>query len=116
MHRDFARKLRRCQTPAEHRLWHLLRDRRLGDAKFRRQMPVGPYIADFLCVAARLIVEVDGGQHAGSARDAVRDAWLEAQGWRVVRFWNGDVLANPVGVCDAILEALTLPSPASGRG
>jgi len=116
MSRDFARKLRRNETPAERRLWYLLRDRRLGDAKFRRQVPVGPYVADFLCRAARLIVEVDGGQHADSRHDAARDAWLAAQGWRVVRFWNGEVMGNPAGVCDAILEALTLPSPASGRG
>lgn len=117
MPRDFARKLRRNQTPAERRLWYLLRDRRLGNAKFRRQVPVGPYIADFLCVVSRLIVEIDGGRHASSTRDAVRDAWLAAHGWRVVRFWNGDVLGNPVGVCDAILDALTPdPSPARGRG
>ena len=117
MPRDFARKLRRNQTPAERRLWYLLRDRRLGNAKFRRQVPVGPYIADFLCVVSRLIVEIDGGRHASSTRDAVRDAWLAAHGWRVVRFRNGDGLGNPVGVCDAILDALTPdPSPARGRG
>src|SRR5690348_9567294 len=107
-----ARRLRQTQTDAEHVLWYLLRNRRLQGHNFRRQHPVGPYIADFACVATRLIVEVDGGQHADSASDAGRTAWLQARGWRVVRFWNTDVLANPDYVVTTILAALRDPHPA----
>ena len=102
-----ARALRANQTEAETRLWRLLRDRRLAGAKFRRQVPIGPYIADFACLAAKLIVEVDGGQHAeNAAADAARTAWLEEQGFRVLRFWNNDALANSDGVLEEILAAL----------
>ena len=102
-----ARSLRANQTDAETRLWTGLRDRRLAGAKFRRQAASGPYIADFACFAARLIVELDGGQHAQDAdADAARTAWLEGQGFRVLRFWNNDVLANTEGVLERILEAL----------
>ena len=102
-----ARALRANQTDAETRLWLRLRDRRLAGAKFRRQAAIGPYIADFACFPARLIVELDGGQHAQDAdADAARTAWLEGQGFRVLRFWNNDVLANTEGVLERILEAL----------
>jgi len=102
-----ARALRANQTDAEARLWTGLRDRRLAGAKFRRQVAIGPYIADFTCFAARLIVELDGGQHAHDANaDAARTARLEGQGFRVLRFWNNDVLANTEGVLERILEAL----------
>jgi very-short-patch-repair endonuclease len=112
MLRDFARNMRRGLTPAERRLWYLLRSRRLAGFKFRRQVPVGPYIADFLCYDARLIVEADGGQHADSASDAARTSWLAANGFRVLRFWNAEILGNPVGVGEAILAALDPhPSP-----
>ncbi len=77
---------RRAPTRAELRLWRLLRDRRLNGLKFRRQVPIGPYIVDFLCVSARLIVEADGSQHGQSIRDERRDAYLARQGWAVVRF------------------------------
>jgi very-short-patch-repair endonuclease len=100
------------QTEAEHALWRLLRNRRLQGHKFRRQHPIGPYIADFACVAARLIVEADGGQHADSVTDERRTAWLQAHGWRVIRFWNTDVLANPEYVVTTILVALQAPHPA----
>jgi very-short-patch-repair endonuclease len=86
--------MRGAPTNAELRLWRLLRDRRLNRLKFRRQVPVGPYIVDFLCVGAKLIVEADGFQHAESRRDYVRDAYLESQGWKVLRFWNNEVLRN----------------------
>ena len=103
-----ARALRANQTEAESRLWQRLRDRQLAGAKFRRQAPVGPYIADFICLAAKLIVEIDGGQHADNAEaDAARTAWLEDQGFRVLRFWNNDVLDNTDGVLEEILAALS---------
>ena len=103
-----ARALRANQTEAESRLWQRLRVRQLAGAKFRRQAPVGPYIADFICLAAKLIVEIDGGQHADNAEaDAARTAWLEDQGFRVLRFWNNDVLDNTDGVLEEILAALS---------
>ncbi|MBV9290688.1 MAG: endonuclease domain-containing protein, partial [Hyphomicrobiales bacterium] len=86
--------MRRAPTEAEHRLWRLLRDRRLSGLKFRRQVPVGPYIVDFLCVSARLIVEADGSRHGESLHDERRDAYLVRQGWTVLRFWNHDILGN----------------------
>jgi very-short-patch-repair endonuclease len=89
---------------AEHRLWQALRSDALGVA-FRRQHPVAPYVVDFACVSARLIVEVDGGQHGGEA-DAARDAALRAAGWRVLRFWNDDVLTNLEGVVHRIAEVV----------
>jgi very-short-patch-repair endonuclease len=95
--------MRSAPTDAERRLWRLLRDRRLSGLKFRRQVPVGPYIVDFLCVAARLIVEADGSQHAENARDEVRDAYLTREGWKVLRFWNHDVLRNRESVLDTII-------------
>jgi very-short-patch-repair endonuclease len=102
-----AKALRANQTEAERRLWLKLRDRRLDGAKFRRQVPVGPYIADFACHAAKLIVELDGGQHAENAEaDALRTGWLERQGFRVLRFWNNDVMANIDGVLERISAAL----------
>jgi very-short-patch-repair endonuclease len=83
-----------------------LRRRQLNGFYFRKQCPIGPYIADFACLEARLIIELDGGQHADSATDAVRDAWFTAQGYCTLRFWNNDVLANTEGVIIMITEAL----------
>jgi very-short-patch-repair endonuclease len=100
--RSRARTMRRAPTDSELRLWRLLRDRRLGGFKFRRQVPVGPYIVDFLCVGAKLIVEAGGSQHAESPRDKARDADLESQGWKVLRFWNNEVLRNREGVLETI--------------
>ena len=97
-----ARQLRRDMTDAERTLWYALRDRRLAGLKFVRQMPAGPYIADFCCRDARLIVEVDGGQHAESVRDLVRDAQLRRLGYRVIRFWNHEVLFELPMVLDTI--------------
>lgn len=119
--RDFARGLRGTMTDAEHRLWYHLRGRRLLDAKFRRQFPIGHYIVDFVCLASRLIVEVDGGHHNGSQHDATRDRFLYTQGFTVLRFWNNDVLADTDAVLAAICDALGVrpspqPSAASGRG
>ncbi len=101
-----ARKLRSTTTDAERRLWSILRDRQLNGCKFRRQHPIGPFFADFACVEHRLIVEADGGQHADSDADERRTAWLEGQGWRVLRFWNNEILSNPEGVSLVVLEAL----------
>ncbi len=91
---------------AEARLWHALRAKRLGGWKWKRQVPFGPFILDFLCREARLVVEVDGGQHAERvAYDQRRTAYLQRSGLRVLRFWNSEVRANREGVCDAILDA-----------
>lgn len=111
-----ARALRRDSTEAERKLWSLLCSRRLSAFKFRRQFPIGPYIADFACFAHHLVIELDGGQHAfAHSYDDARTRYLEAQGWRVLRFWNNDALANAEGVLTVILEALQDPLP-SGEG
>jgi len=95
-------------TDCEYRLWYYLRARRFNDRKFRRQVPMGPYVVDFLCEEARLIVELDGGQHADRVlHDAIRSDWLAARGYRVVRFWNNDVLENIEGVLHSLSLALT---------
>jgi len=101
-----ARHLRRQATDAERRLWSALRDRRLSGYRFRRQFPIGPFIVDFACTRHQLIVEADGGQHADSETDRKPTAFLEAEGWRVLRFWNNDVLANTSGVVETILKEL----------
>ena len=90
-------------TDAEDRLWQELRDRRLDRIEFRRQMPIGKYVADFVCLEARLIIEIDGSQHAESESDRVRDAELKARGFRVLRFWNDDVLKDLNAVWDTII-------------
>jgi very-short-patch-repair endonuclease len=94
-------------------MWALLRDRRLADYKFRRQVPVGRYVADFACHEARLIVELDGSQHADSAYDRVRDAELKARGFEVLRLWNGDVALRRDGVLEAIVAAVERRAGAS---
>ena len=101
-----ARRLRTTPTDAEIRLWSRLRRKQLEGFRFRRQHPMGPYVVDFFCPEAKLIVEVDGGQHAESAGDVRRTRWLEAHGYRVIRFWNNDVLGNTEDVLLSILEAL----------
>lgn len=101
-------------TEAETRLWARLRDRRLDGWSFRRQHPIPPFVADFACVDAHLIVEVDGGQHEGSARDIAREKYLIDRGWHVLRFWNNDVLSNTEGVLQQILASLA-PTPALPR-
>ncbi|NJO56308.1 MAG: endonuclease domain-containing protein [Rhodospirillales bacterium] len=109
--RQFAKTLRQAMTDAEQLLWRHLRAHRLDGQKFRRQQPIGPYIVDFVHFGARLIVEADGGQHNASDRDSVRDAWLEQQGFKVMRFWNHDILQNPEGVLSSIHAALEQPAP-----
>ncbi len=110
-----ARSLRANMTDAERKLWFALRDRRLKETKFRRQVPIGPYIADFICYGARLVIEVDGGQHAESAADERRDRWFAANEFRVLRFWNNDVLSNIEGVLTVIVEAVRAASPHPDR-
>ena len=102
----FARQLRQEQADAETLVWYLLRDRRLGGHKFRRQHPIPPYTVDFYCREAGLVIELDGGQHAESVRDAKRDAWLAQQGLRVMRFWNNQVLQETEAVLTEIWAAL----------
>jgi len=124
-HTARARELRRQRTEAEDRLWHHVRAGRLGGYKFRTQAKIGPYYADFVCPKAKLIIELDGGQHGEDRHqryDAERTLFLEANGYRVLRFWNSDVLSNTEGVLTAILSALSgdhplpNPSPLQGEG
>jgi very-short-patch-repair endonuclease len=106
-------------TDAEYRLWQILRAHRFAGHKFRRQVPIDFYIADFVCFAERLIVELDGGQHADNPRDAKRDTYLREQGFRVVRIWNNELFTNEEGVAEAIFLALQtppLPNPSPARG
>jgi very-short-patch-repair endonuclease len=106
-----ARRLRAESTDVERKLWSALRGRRQGGPKFRRQVPIDRYFADFACVEAKLVIELDGGQHADQVEyDERRTATLEACGWRVIRFWNNDVVENLEGVVDAILAELALPA------
>ena len=101
-----ARELRKNATEAEKRMWRALREK-LPDAKFRRQVPIGPYFADFLSFPAKLVIEVDGGQHGEAQKyDARRTAFIEGQGYRVIRFWNNDVLNNIEGVMTQISLSL----------
>jgi very-short-patch-repair endonuclease len=101
-----ARALRKVENDAEDRLWIELRNRRLNGCKFVRQLPVGRYFADFACREAKLIIEVDGSQHAGSRYDEVRNAFMTAQGWSVLRFWNVDMFKEIDAVQDTILAAV----------
>ncbi|WP_028628984.1 endonuclease domain-containing protein [Pseudomonas sp. D(2018)] len=101
---EFARRLRVEQTDAERLLWQHLRNRLLSGLKFRRQQPLGPYFADFYCHEHKLVVELDGGQHLENPVDSRRDAWLVTNGYRVLRFWNHDVLQQT----NAVLEAIWL--------
>jgi len=112
--------MRSAPTEAEHRLWQIVRAKRFAAFKFKQQVPIDHYIVDFLCAARRLIVELDGGQHAGSTGDVRRDAYLLTQGFHIVRIWNNELFTNEEGVTEAILNALRSPlpnpSPAEGRG
>jgi very-short-patch-repair endonuclease len=120
MSTERARALRRRGTRAEAVLWRHLRDRQLAGFKFVRQAPIGPYFADFLCRERHLVVEVDGGQHADSARDARRDATMRDLGYRTIRVWNNDALDNIDGVLQMLKSELEqaphpIPLPASGE-
>jgi very-short-patch-repair endonuclease len=110
--RQRARRLRRDQTDAEQALWARLRDRQLFGAKFRRQHPIGHFVADFCCPQRKLVVELDGGQHAARvAADQKRARFLQEQGYRVLRFWNHDVLGEHGGSARTNCRGPELPSP-----
>jgi very-short-patch-repair endonuclease len=119
--RSRARQLRRNSTDVERLLWQRLRLWQVDGCKFRRQQPLGHYIVDFVCLQKRLIVELDGGQHAREVKyDAARDAWLRDQRFIILRFWNNDVLDNLDGIMEMIGKSLKdtpylNPSPQGGR-
>ncbi|MDG4877168.1 DUF559 domain-containing protein [Mesorhizobium sp. WSM4935] len=101
-----ARELRHGDNQAEATLWNELKAKKLGGYKFVRQIPIGPYFADFACRSEKLIVELDGSQHADSPYDRQRDEFMRGEGFSVLRFWNFDVLRNTRCVCETILAAL----------
>ncbi|VVT15609.1 DNA (Cytosine-5-)-methyltransferase [Erythrobacter sp. EC-HK427] len=105
-----AKHMRREPTDAERKLWSLLRGKRLGGHKFKRQEQIGDYIVDLVCFGSRVIIEADGSQHSDDA-DAARDHWLTSQGFRVLRFWNNEILNNSDGVAQMVLAALETPLP-----
>ncbi|TKW76978.1 MAG: endonuclease domain-containing protein [Bradyrhizobium icense] len=102
----FARRLRVNQTDAETVLWNRIRNRQIDGHKFARQVPIGGYVCDFVCRERQLVIEVDGGQHNESASDVIRDRRLNEEGYRVIRFWNNDVLGNIEGVLLTIQSEL----------
>src|SRR5438045_6890866 len=107
--RATARRLRANQTGAEMKLWRELRKLETKGTHFRRQVPVGSYVADFACLASRLVIELDGSQHGeepGKSKDDERTRWLETEGYRVLRFWNNDITSNLNGVLETIYAAL----------
>ncbi|WP_035382769.1 endonuclease domain-containing protein [Ferriphaselus sp. R-1] len=120
---DNAKSLRRNQTEAEQRLWYHLRAHRFMGLKFKRQKPLGRYVVDFVCMEAKLVIELDGGQHLDQVGcDRVRDAWLKSQGFTVLRFWNNELMSEMETVLERIrleVESRALspsPSPVNGRG
>lgn len=109
-----AKALRQNMTDAEQRLWYYLRGHRFQGAKFKRQKPIGPFIVDFVCLEHHLVIELDGGQHADDVSyDQRRDAWLAANGYRVLRFWNNEVMQNLPVVLERIGELLAFTDPPS---
>jgi len=107
--RKFAKEMRRDPTEAEAAMWRLLRDRRLARFKFRRQVPFQNFILDFVCFEKRIVIEIDGSQHASSQLDAGRDAALMAEGFKIARYWNNDVLQRPAAVLEDIFAKLVMP-------
>src|SRR5688572_20215629 len=103
-----AKRMRRAPTDAESAMWRLLRDRRLAAHKFRRQVPFRNYILDFVCFEQRIVVEVDGSQHADSSRDEVRDGMFANEGFRILRYWNNDVLQRRNAVLEDLFAKLGL--------
>ena len=119
-HRAYARTMRRVSTDVERKFWWVVRDRRFGGYKFKRQFLIGRYIVDFVCLEARLVVELDGSQHTQQTTyDAIRDTYLKARGFQVLRFWNIEFLTNNDGVLEALrcqLESPPHPSPLPQQG
>jgi very-short-patch-repair endonuclease len=110
-----ARRLRRAATDAEQALWYRLRSRSLNGYMFVRQKPIGPYTVDLICRDRRLVIEVDGGQPADNPRDVARDKWLVDHNFRVLRFWNSELLGNMAGVLETIATALAEAPPHPDR-
>ena len=106
-----ARKLRKLSTDTEHLLWRHLRGRQIGGFKFRRQQPVGNYVVDFVNLEKKVVIELDGGQHLLHLDDRIRDEWLRAEGYTVLRFWDNQVFSNFEGVLETIRDALLTPHP-----
>jgi very-short-patch-repair endonuclease len=106
-----ARGLRKRSTDAEQQLWRNLRKRQIAGFKFRRQQPLGRYVVDFVSLEKKVLVEVDGGQHAHDPDDRIRDAWLQAEGYRVLRFWDNQVFNDMEAVLDIIRDVLLTPHP-----
>ena len=106
-----ARKLRKQSTDTEGRLWRHLRDRQIEGFKFRRQHPIGTYVVDFVNLEKKVVIELDGGQHALVQADRIRDEWLRAEGYSVLRFWDNEVFTNLEGVLESIRNALLTPHP-----
>jgi very-short-patch-repair endonuclease len=120
---NFARRLRKNSTDAERLIWNNLRNRSLEGVKFRRQQPFGPYIVDFIAAEKKMVIELDGGQHVtNKALDEDRDQYIESEGYRVLRFWNNEVLQKNEGVLERIRQEILKdapsprPSPPDGRG
>ena len=124
--RSQARRLRHALTDVEYQLWQLLRSRRRAYTKFRRQVPLGPWVVDFVSFEQMLVIEADGSQHADSARDQIRDADLRKRGFRILRFWDNDIFTNADGVLQQIMNTIEQspsprglrprPSPTRGEG
>jgi very-short-patch-repair endonuclease len=106
-----ARKLRKHSTDTEGHLWRFLRDRQIEGFKFRRQQPVGSYVVDFVNLEKKVVIELDGAQHALHLGDRIRDEWLQTEGYKVVRFWDNQVFSNLEGVLETIRDALLTPHP-----
>jgi very-short-patch-repair endonuclease len=106
-----ARRLRKNSTDTEEHLWRYLRDRQIEGFKFRRQQPVGSYVVDFVNLEKKVVVELDGGQHAFDPGDKTRDEWLRTEGYKVLRFWDNQVFSNLEGVLESIRDALFTPHP-----
>src|SRR5256885_553821 len=118
---QLAKRLRQNATTAERRLWRILRNKQFDGLRFRRQQPIGPYVVDFYCSAAQVVIELDGGQHADGAhpaRDSRRTDWLQSRGYRVLRFWNSDILneSEALSVIQKAIAESGIPLPEPLRG
>ncbi len=108
---DIARRLRKNSTDTERYLWRYLRNRQIEGVKFRCQQQLGKYIVDFVNLENKMVIEVDGGQHADNSSDKIRDEWLSAEGYKVLRFWDNEVFNNLEGVLESIRAVLLTPHP-----